>query len=32
MNRQYMGVGLIGMANKNAVFAALVDLIKQFYA
>jgi ribose 5-phosphate isomerase RpiB len=24
MSRKHMGVGLIGVANKNAVFAALV--------
>ena len=32
MSRKHMGVQLIGMANKNAVFVTLVDPTKQFEA
>ena len=30
MSRKHMGVQLIGVANKNAVFATLVGPIKRF--
>jgi hypothetical protein len=30
MSKKHMGVGLIGVANENAVFAIIVGLTNQF--